>query len=123
MSFRDATLMDCGWVYLLRIQDEAGCWYTAPETRYDDHVAWFAARLRNPLVRLLVWNDGEGFCRVDSNGELAFHGPPEMLKDLAGSYEGRLKVTVDADDPKVSVLRRAGFETYPAFSFVHRSAA
>lgn len=114
MTFRPATLMDAGWLYNLRCEDEAGAWYDSNRTDYGQHIDWLGARLRNPLVQLLVWNDGEGMARIDSNGELSFHGPVEMIRDLIASYGGRLKATIDYGDPKADILAAAGFEVYPA---------
>lgn len=130
-SFRPATQADSSLLYEWRQQAEAAPWYEAEPTSREDHDRWFNARVDDPLVHLLIWEDDEGplgTVRIDSNGEVAFWSPDldqnaEMLSAAtfyADQYGGRLKITLDQDDVASMVaLNRAGFRTYPARTLVY----
>jgi hypothetical protein len=119
-------MADAGFLYVSRLIAESQPWYEGKPTGYDDHLAWLAARVDNPLVTLKVWEEdgvASGSVRIDSNGEFAFDAgtnASEMLRVAVAEYAGRLKATVDVGDPKVSLLQRAGFTMYPAVSLIHR---
>jgi hypothetical protein len=114
---RPATRADAALLYAWRIEDEQGDWYDQPHTSYPDHVQWLNARINNPLINIWIWEADDqpvGMVRIDSNGELAFHGDDLMLRAAISAYGGRLKATVDEADPRVQTLEKAGFVRYPA---------
>lgn len=128
MSFRPATLEDADQLFFWRLRDLAGLGFQGKMPSLEAHHHWLTDRIRNPLVRLLIWEDDDvpsGAVRVDSNGEFAFHGDdPDMLQAatwLAALYGGRLKATLDAHDPKQALLEQAGFTGYPASALIYRT--
>jgi len=102
-------MADADLLYEWRVRREGHGWYGSEPTKYEAHRAWLEARLENPLVYVLIWNDGEGMIRIDSNGELAFEGPLEMVRELQSWWRGKLKATVDVGDDSGLVLAAAGF--------------
>ncbi len=132
MSLRPATLRDATLLYTWRQQDEARGHHhgyrQGPTINRAEHNLWLAARLDNPLVRLLIWElqgNPAGVVRIDSNGELAFYGgDPDMLtaaKTFRPFYGNRLKATVDRDDDlRCELLLAAGYTEWPARFFVAR---
>jgi len=125
VSFRNATLDDAPILYSWRRQAESKRWYKGRKTTAAAHLDWLARRLNNPLVRILIWQNGvtpAGMVRIDSNGEIAFHAVDDdtavrMLKAThvyASQYGGRLKATVDRGNPDRKLLAHAGYRDYPA---------
>lgn len=130
--FRTATLADAMPTYEWRLAAEGQDVYEGRATKLEGHISWLLSRIRNPLVKLLIWEEGGksvGMVRIDSNGELAFHADDDeaavrMLRTaqaFADEYGGRLKATVDATDPKWELLVRAGYGEYPARSVVYKA--
>lgn len=131
MTFRDATPADADLLYDWRQADLRAAGLEPQALSFEAHRDWLWMRSANPLVRVLIWEQEGvplGMVRLDSNGELAFHAEPEcdaaaMLRaalPLADVYGGRLKVTLDASDPKVALLKAAGFSSFPATALVYR---
>ncbi len=132
MSFRPATTEDEGlffkWRQLGELEARAQGWWRGSQTGTAEHHRWFLERLRT--ATLLVWVDeGEvsGCARIDSNGEVAFDTShsrrPRLLEELkpyADVYGGRLKATVDLDDPKWEALEDSGFEEFAVRFYVYR---
>jgi len=124
MSFRQARRSDTRQLYEWRLQDEAQRWYEGRSITYETHARWVEQRLRNPLVRILIWEDDNtptGMVRIDSNGELTFHARDDatairMLKATrvyANENGGRLKATLDTSNIHArKLLARAGFQEY-----------
>ena len=131
MSFRPATPVDTALLFAWRRQAEHASWYQGKRIRAKDHCEWLQARLDNPLVKVLVWQeDGPvGMVRIDSNGELAFHCADnqacvrmlQAAREYAADYGGRLKAAVDSEDVRSwEMLARAGFVEYPARFLVYK---
>ncbi len=126
--FRPATIDDADLLYQWRLKDETQPFYPGATTPAE-HRAWLTARIDNPLVKILIWEENgqpAGTVRIESNGELSFHhtgNPDEMLKAataFAADYGGRLKATFDEGDPKGRGFDRAGFKWFDAMSMVFR---
>ena len=118
-TFRDATMDDAGLLYSWRVVSEMSPWYEGRRTSFQEHLDWLEPRIASPLVHILIWGYNEGLVRIDSNGELTFHGgTPGMLEAAtvyAFAYGGRLKVTLDLEESAKRVrLYEVGFKSYPA---------
>ncbi len=131
MTFRTAQISDTNLLLQWRHQDESADWYEANPTKHYEHKEWLWQRLNNPLIRILIWEEASvpvGTVRIDSNGELTHHAENDqvaerMLRavhDYAHHYAGRLKVTLDADDPRAAQLEAAGFTQYPARALIYK---
>lgn len=134
MTFRPATLADTDLLYRWRLEDEARGtregWRRGTETAAGDHEDWLIRRLANPLVHILIWEDcGEpiGTLRIDSNGEVAWHGSraSAMLKAAAEAYAdqygGRLKAVIDhGDTTRYTDLTGAAWNESPVNFFTGR---
>lgn len=130
MTFRPATADDEGFFYFWREAAEQRYWYAGRRTSRHEHTQWFQARLGR--ITMLVWehaNEPHGVVRIDTNGEVAFHGTPtlmaEMLEELkpyAAEYGGRLKVTLDRQDKASGrALEEAGYSEYPVRFFAYKT--
>ncbi len=131
MTFRTAQISDTQLLLEWRHQDETADHYHGPTAKHYEHKEWLWQRLNNPLIRILIWEEAGiavGTVRIDSNGELTHHAQTDdvaerMLRavhDYAQHYAGRLKVTLDADDPRVDQLLAAGFTQYPAQALIYK---
>lgn len=127
---RAADMRDAPLLLSWRKQAERADFWQGVPVSATGHLAWLRARVANPLVKLLIWQEnGEpaGMVRIDSNGELAFHADDDkvalrMLKAaqrFAPEYGGRLKANVDEGDKHTwRLLEQAGFATCPAVRFL-----
>jgi hypothetical protein len=131
MSYRPATIDDAALIYRMRRQAENQPWYQPEPTDWYAHLAWLEPRINNPLITMQIWQPfGHplGILRIDSNGELTHHAhdnntAQRMLTaatPYAAQHAGRLKCTLDKDDPRNHQLTQAGWTTYPATAHILR---
>lgn len=135
MSFRRASWPDDVDLLLRwRNEDEQkaieGGWYDGALTTPREHRQWWTRTHSGASVKILIWRNrrvDSGMIRVDSNGELAFHGDlvemtnERMLGKLARDHGGRLKATIDtADTERGDALLASGFVEMPARFFRYR---
>ncbi len=129
--FRQAKLADAPLLLAWRKQAEQADHWTGTPVTPTRHLAWLRARVANPVIQLLIWEENgkpAGMVRIDSNGELAFHAQTDatavaMLQAAArrymGEYGGRLKASVDETDTRTwRLLEQAGFVTHPDVRFL-----
>jgi hypothetical protein len=130
-SFRRAQVEDIPRFYDWRVRQQSQPFYVGPDLTYMKHREWMIPRLRNPLVKLLVWSEKgkpAGILRIDSNGEFDYHADSDWVayRMLRGAlryaplYGGRLKISLDDADPRLGQLFEAGFVGSPAVSLSWR---
>ncbi len=135
--FREARLEDTALLYRWRLEAERegsdGGWWQGTPTTLLTHTRWLERNLG--VVTLLIWDEnGEpsGTVRVESNGELSFHVPKPLRKQvtrrmllsakrLSDDHGGRLKATVDASNYEAwMALLDAGFVEFPVKFLCYR---
>ena len=124
---------DAHTLYLWRWRDEHSRWYPGKRTTEDEHEAWLAARIDNPLVELLTAeSDGKlvGCARVDSNGEVTVTVAPrerrkgygtQILLAVLALSKVKLKTTIDIENQAaIALADKAGFKEGGALFFSWR---
>lgn len=131
MTLRPAKHGDEQFFFHLREQAEkSNPNYEGQPVEWVTHRNWFTRRIISTPPTLFVWTiDGiaKGCARIEPNGEVVPYTLPERMRSLLAELEphavkhgGRLKLTLDPDDPLNDAVQEAGWAEYPVRFYCYR---